>query len=73
MNTEHGLTGLTQSEAARLLEEHGPNALPEAAPPPLWRRILRQFQGALTYLLLFALAFDLDEMEGDLEGGVNWW
>ena len=32
--------GLTTEQATRALGEHGPNALPEAAPTPLWRRFL---------------------------------
>ncbi len=51
--------GLEETEARRRLLEHGPNALPETAAVPLWRRFLRQFKSALIYVLLFALAFDL--------------
>lgn len=51
--------GLTTVEAERLLAEHGPNALPEKAPLPLWRRFARQLRSPLIYMLLFAVAFDL--------------
>jgi Ca2+-transporting ATPase len=51
--------GLSSDEALRRLAEHGPNALPEAPPAPLWRRFLAQFQSPLLYLLLFALVFDV--------------
>src|SRR5687767_8754986 len=51
--------GLASVEAARRLASIGPNALPERAPAPLWRRFLRQFASPLIYILLFALAFDI--------------
>jgi Ca2+-transporting ATPase len=54
-----GCRGLDSEEAARRLAQAGPNALPQAPPPALWRRFLAQFQNALIYLLLFALVFDL--------------
>ena len=53
------MQGLSQQEAARRLAETGPNALPEGAPTPLWRRFARQFASPLIYILLFAMAFDL--------------
>jgi Ca2+-transporting ATPase len=53
------VTGLSTAEAAARLAQHGPNALPEQPPEPLWRRFLRQFASPLIYILLFALAFDL--------------
>lgn len=52
-------TGLTSSEASARLRADGPNALPEVAPLSLFRRLLRQFQSAIIYLLLFALLLDL--------------
>ena len=57
----HGvpMNGLSTAEAAERLARVGPNALPEHAPDPLWRRFVRQFQSPLIYILLFALAFDL--------------
>jgi Ca2+-transporting ATPase len=51
--------GLTRAEARRLLQEVGPNALPPPERTGFFKRLLRQFQSALIYLLLFALVFDL--------------
>jgi Ca2+-transporting ATPase len=51
--------GLGSDEARRRLAEYGPNTLPETPPVPIWRRLLRQVQSALIYVLLFALAVDL--------------
>jgi Ca2+-transporting ATPase len=61
---EHGpgencARGLSAAEAARRLRSHGRNALPESERPALWRRLLKQFQSALVYLLLLALTVDL--------------
>jgi Ca2+-transporting ATPase len=53
------MNGLSTAEATERLLRVGPNALPEHAPDPLWRRFVRQFQSPLIYILLFALAFDL--------------
>lgn len=39
--------GLTSTEAARRLAEHGNNALPEPRRVALWLRFLRQFQNPL--------------------------
>jgi Ca2+-transporting ATPase len=50
--------GLSRAEAARLLAEVGPNALPPAERPTFLRRLVRQLKSALIYLLLFALALD---------------
>ncbi|MBM4185778.1 MAG: hypothetical protein FJ206_00565 [Gemmatimonadetes bacterium] len=62
--------GLTTDLANRRLAEVGPNALPEVAPVPLWRRLLAQFQNPLIYILLFALAIDLAVWLG--EGRHGW-
>ncbi len=62
--------GLSAAEARRRLTEHGPNALPETTPLPVWKRFLRQFQSPLIYILLFALAFDLGTWL--YEGGQGW-
>ena len=61
MRGPHGSArrGLTAAEAAERLRRHGPNALPQAASLPLWRRALRQFRSPLIYVLLAALAFDI--------------
>ncbi|HEX5085708.1 MAG TPA: HAD-IC family P-type ATPase [Blastocatellia bacterium] len=53
--THQGLS--TEVAQARLLQ-YGPNALPEKAPTPLWRRFASQFQSPLIYILLFALLAD---------------
>ncbi|HVZ19819.1 MAG TPA: cation-translocating P-type ATPase [Vicinamibacterales bacterium] len=52
------MTGLSSTEATTRLARVGPNALPERAPDPLWRRFVRQFNSPLIFILLFALAFD---------------
>jgi Ca2+-transporting ATPase len=51
--------GLSSPEATARLAALGPNALPEPAATPLWRRFVRQFASPLIYILLFALTFDL--------------
>jgi P-type Ca2+ transporter type 2C len=51
--------GLSRAEAEKRLAELGPNALPAPERPGLLCRLLRQFQNALIYLLLLALALDL--------------
>ncbi len=51
--------GLSHEEARRRLAESGPNALPQAPPLPLWRRVARQLRSALIYVLIFALVVDL--------------
>lgn len=56
LSTSHGLSA---AQAERLLDEYGPNALPEDRGTPLWVRFLRQFKSPLIYVLLFALALDL--------------
>ena len=68
------MTGLSTAEAAATRDAVGPNALPDAPPVPLWRRLLRQFQSPLIYILLFALAFDLGLWlyERAVEGATAW-
>jgi Ca2+-transporting ATPase len=51
--------GLTGDEAREKLSQLGPNSLPPARRDTFLRRLLRQLQNALIYLLLLALAFDL--------------
>ena len=53
------MNGLSTADATARLSRVGPNALPERARDPLWRRFVHQFQSPLIYILLFALAFDL--------------
>jgi Ca2+-transporting ATPase len=51
--------GLDSAEALRRLQTDGPNELRAAAPVPMWRKILTQFQDPLIYLLLVAIAISL--------------
>ena len=53
------LQGLTREQAKERLREYGPNALPAPKRAGFVRRVVRQFQSALIYLLLLALALDL--------------
>ncbi len=46
--------GLDRAEAARRLEEHGPNELPRGTPPTLAAILYRQFKSPLIYILLLA-------------------
>ena len=46
--------GLTDDEAAARLQRHGANSLPEAAPRPLWRRLLEPFRDFMIGVLLAA-------------------
>ena len=51
--------GLSAASAAERLAEHGPNELRAKKPVPLWRKILKQFQDPLVYLLFVAMAIAL--------------
>jgi magnesium-transporting ATPase (P-type) len=46
--------GLAASEVQRAQARHGPNALPEAPPRPLWLGFARQFKSPLIYILFVA-------------------
>ena len=46
--------GLTATEAARRLQQHGRNELESEKPVPAWRRLLAQFADPLIYLLIAA-------------------
>lgn len=46
--------GLSAANAAQRLAEHGPNALPEPPPKPVWRTFVRQFKSPLIYILFVA-------------------
>lgn len=61
------VTGLTSSEAAARLAADGPNELTATPPPPLWRKILAQFQDPLVYLLLVAVVISV--IAWAVEGG----
>jgi len=62
--------GLSTVEATDRLKTFGPNALPEEPSEPVWRRVARQFNSPLIFILLFALAFDLGLWL--LEGTLGW-
>ncbi len=49
--------GLESEEAARRLEEYGPNRLPEEEGTGPFIRFLKQFHNVLIYILLFAVVF----------------
>jgi Ca2+-transporting ATPase len=51
--------GLTQAEVEARRARHGPNELAAEAPVPAWKRLLAQFRGPLTLLLLVATAVSL--------------
>jgi Ca2+-transporting ATPase len=52
-------SGLRADEAAVRLARDGPNELRAAPREPTWRRLLRQFQDPVIYLLLAAMAIAL--------------
>lgn len=49
------LKGISSSEAAKLLRQHGPNSLPEKPPPSNFKIVLEQLKSPLVYILLAAL------------------
>ena len=49
--------GLTEEEAQGRLARFGQNRLAPPKPTPWWRRVLRQFDDILIYILLVAAAF----------------
>ncbi len=51
--------GLSASIALERLQKNGANTLRSAPPEPVWRRLLRQFQDPLVYLLLGAIVIAL--------------
>ncbi|MBT6401246.1 HAD-IC family P-type ATPase [candidate division WWE3 bacterium] len=54
VSSEKKIKGLSTSEAEQLLEEHGPNALPESPPPSDLSVFLSQLKSPLVYILLVA-------------------
>jgi len=48
------LRGLDAGAVQRAQQRHGPNALPEPPPKPLWRTFARQFKSPLIYILFVA-------------------
>ena len=61
--------GLSASDAARILAEHGPNELRGTPTTPTWRKVLAQFQDPLIYLLLGAVLVSL--VAWSAEGGAG--
>ena len=51
--------GLSSARARELLEQVGPNELPEEAPTPLWKRFLEQFKDFLVIILMIAAAISV--------------
>ncbi|MFN7121182.1 MAG: HAD-IC family P-type ATPase, partial [Hydrogenophaga sp.] len=47
-------TGLTPTQAAERLVQHGPNRIEQVVSTSLWMRVLRQFNNLLIYVLLVA-------------------
>ncbi|MDX9842420.1 MAG: cation-translocating P-type ATPase [Aquabacterium sp.] len=62
--------GLSAQEAVRRLSQDGPNQLRTTPPPPAWRRLLKQFQDPLIYLLMAAVVVTL--LAWVIEGRVGW-
>lgn len=56
--------GLSSEEAARRLDLHGPNKVPEEPRTPVWRRVLQQLRDPLILVLLVAAALTI--ATGDL-------
>jgi Ca2+-transporting ATPase len=56
-------SGLTSAEAARRLEQAGPNEIAAAPPTVWWRRLAHQFTDPLVILLLVAIVISL----------IAWW
>jgi Ca2+-transporting ATPase len=51
--------GLSSQEAARLIERHGPNALPAEESAPGWRRLLDQYRSYMQMILIAAAIVSL--------------
>ena len=51
--------GLSGGQAAKLLEQHGPNALPAEAQVPGWRRLVDQYRSYMQIILLGAAIVSL--------------
>lgn len=57
-------SGLSSAEAAKRLEEHGPNELKEAPREPPWKRLLAQFTSLIVLVLIGAAVVSLFVGEG---------
>ncbi len=64
------MDGLSEAEAVRRLARDGANELRPEPRPPLWRRLLSQFEDPLVYLLLAATAVAVGAWA--IEGGHGW-
>jgi len=65
-NAQHGLSG---DEAARRLEQDGPNKVEGAKGLSLWKILVRQVSNALTMVLLIVMALSF-AIQDFIEGGV---
>lgn len=64
--------GLTSAEAAKRLEEHGPNELDGEEDKSLWERIAEQFEDELVIILLVAAVISfIIAITGDGEEGLT--
>ncbi|MDP3842797.1 MAG: calcium-translocating P-type ATPase, PMCA-type [Oxalobacteraceae bacterium] len=61
----HPATGLSHQEAAHRLARHGPNAIREKPPRPLWRMFLDQFSDFMIVILIAAAV--VSGLVGDLK------
>ena len=64
--------GLGDAEAAARLDRLGPNELEAAAAQPAWRKLLKQFEDPLIYLLLAAIVVSLIAWLADGASGAPW-
>ncbi|HEX5771510.1 MAG TPA: cation-translocating P-type ATPase [Nocardioidaceae bacterium] len=62
--------GLSVREAARRLEDTGPNEITGEKPVPSWRKFLEQFRDPLIYLLFAAIVISLAAWA--VEGAAGW-
>ena len=62
--------GLSSGEAAKRLEQYGPNKLKEAAKPSLLQRFLNQLKDPMLIILMIAAA--VSALTGMLSGESEW-
>jgi len=48
------VTGLSADQARQRLQEHGPNALAETEPVPLWKKFLKHYRDYMQIVLVVA-------------------
>jgi Ca2+-transporting ATPase len=51
--------GLTEADARRRLQEHGPNALAEPKPAPVWKQFLKHYREYMQIVLVVAAVVSL--------------